>query len=79
MLKHTKVKLELLSDYDMVLMIEKGIMFLLLFFFIIIIMNRFLINYITGIRGGLMQGSMRYAKAAIILQQTLMKPSQNHG
>ncbi|XP_050064936.1 uncharacterized protein LOC126553866 [Aphis gossypii] len=39
MLKYTRVKLELLTEYNMLLMIEKGI------------------------RGGLTQASMRYAKA----------------
>jgi len=60
MLKFTSVKLELLSDYDMLLMFEKGIC---LIFIIICITDIFNIFEFAGIRGGLVQASMRYGKA----------------
>jgi len=60
MLKLTSKKLQLLSDYDMILMIEKGIIY-----YYLLIIFYCLIKYIIieGIRGGLTQASMRYAKA----------------
>jgi len=59
MLKFTSVKLELLSDYDMLLMFEKGI----IFYFLICITDIFNIFEFLGIRGGLVQASMRYGNA----------------
>jgi len=58
MLKKTAVKLELLTDYDMVLAFEKGNSktYKKLKRILILIV-------ISGIRGGLVQASMRYAKA----------------
>jgi hypothetical protein len=60
MLKKTAVKLDLLSDYEILLMFEKGKKNFFKFKFKILMFH---IYFIIGIRGELVQTSMRYAKA----------------